>query len=53
MAFVTAAISAGEVICWVPESFASPLDCQFYEGRDLLNDVPVSGGPDLAPGNTS
>ena len=43
----------GVFICWVPESFTSPPDCHFHEGRDLLNDLPVSAGSDLASGNTS
>lgn len=50
MACITVAISACEGIWQVSESLAFHPDHQFHEGGDLFNDVPVSGGPDLAPG---
>ena len=50
---VSLTTGAGEVTCWGSESFASPPDCQLHEGRDLLNDAPLSGGSDPALGNTS
>lgn len=48
--FSTAAVCASEVIFWVSDTLTSPPDCHFHKGRGLLNDVPVSSGPDLAPG---